>query len=126
MERGVERLLGGALWHDRARRLSYDGAMRQHLMRVVGLACVLAASCGPFELSKDGVRDPARGTRYSPVYPEVPVTGSPLEALMQALGGLHVETAFDPEPRAEGGSLRAVFELSRPASTGASAHTQRN
>lgn len=42
----------------------------------------------PSTLAPDGVRDPLRGTPYAPSWPPLPVTGSPVDALM---------TSFDDE-----------------------------
>jgi hypothetical protein len=68
-----------------------------------------------FSLDRFGVKDPLRGTAYRPVFSEVPLKGSPLAALLKALGRGHAEVAFDKEP---GGtdqhSLRTVITLERP------------
>jgi hypothetical protein len=68
----------------------------------------------PFQLLSTGVTCPVRGSRWSPVYPELPVQGSLSQALFEAFSGLHLETAFDTEPGpGEQRSLRVRFALER-------------
>jgi hypothetical protein len=55
---------------------------------------------GAYSNAPDGVTDPARGSSHSPIYPAVPVPGSPAEKTLRAIAGLRVETSFDDEPRA--------------------------
>jgi hypothetical protein len=51
----------------------------------------------PYTLGPEGVRDPARGSRYAPAWPDVPVPGSPVDQVLRALRGLHSRVAFDDE-----------------------------
>jgi hypothetical protein len=67
-----------------------------------------------FELGPLGVTDPVRGSAYRPVYPDLPVPGSPLEALLSAIGKVRVELGFDDEPGTSNQrSLRSRFTLER-------------
>jgi hypothetical protein len=88
--------------------------------RALGLAYFGAAPLTPdgaqYVLARDGVRDPARGTPYAPVWPDVPVPGSPVERVMLALARIRTEVAFDDEGK-DGSRLmrslhaRATFGL---------------
>jgi len=71
-------------------------AMRD-LARAYFGAVPLTPSGGAYGLAKDGVRDPIRGTRHAPVYPEVPVAGSPVAKLLAALARFRGELSFDDE-----------------------------
>jgi hypothetical protein len=66
---------------------------------------------GAWTLAKEGLRDPARGTHYAPVYPDVPVPGSPVNKVIQALARVRTQVAFDDEGTDDAGktmrSLRA-------------------
>jgi len=66
--------------------------------------------------AKEGVRDPTRGSPYAPIWPVVPVEGSPVAKLLGSLSGVRTELAFDDEGK--DGDLamvslhaRAVFDL---------------
>ena len=50
-----------------------------------------------YNLAKDGLRDPARGTPSAPRWPDVPVPGSPLAKIMQSLASFQSELSFDDE-----------------------------
>ncbi len=50
----------------------------------------------------DGARDPDRGTPHAPVYPALPVKGSPVELLLAQLTRFRAELAFDDEPTPKG------------------------
>lgn len=66
---------------------------------------------GAWTLAKEGLRDPVRGTTYAPVYPDVPVAGSPVGKVIQALARVRTQVAFDDEGKDDAGktmrSLRA-------------------
>jgi hypothetical protein len=55
-----------------------------------------------YELAVDGVKDPVRGTAHAPIWPELPVPGSPLERLLTRLYGVRSDLSFDDEPAAAG------------------------
>jgi hypothetical protein len=69
-----------------------------------------------YAVAKEGVRDPARGTPYSPIWPPVPVEGSPVAKLLGSLSRIRTELSFDHEGK--DGDLdmvslhaRAVFDV---------------
>jgi hypothetical protein len=55
-----------------------------------------------YELAVDGVKDPVRGTAHAPIWPELPVPGSPLERLLTRLYGVRSDLSFDAEPSVAG------------------------
>lgn len=57
---------------------------------------------GAFTLAVDGVRDPRRGSASAPVWPKVPVAGSPVDRLLSAVGRFRSEIAFDREGPGKG------------------------
>lgn len=91
-------------------------------MRALGLAVLGSAPMTPdgqaYSLGRDGPRDPARGTPHAPMWPAVPVPGSPVEKVMSSLSGLRTELAFDDEVSPKGAtgprpqSLHARVRLS--------------
>jgi hypothetical protein len=50
-----------------------------------------------FELSAEGVRDPDHGSQHAPIFPELPVAGSPLARALGRFTSLRTEVAFDQE-----------------------------
>jgi hypothetical protein len=84
-------------------------------VRGLALATFGAAPVSPdgaaYTLSKQGIGDAARGTEYAPTWPEVPVNGSPVARVMQALAHVQTQLAFDNEGKDDSGqtmySLRA-------------------
>jgi hypothetical protein len=60
-------------------------------------ATPLTPDGGAYSLGSAGLVDPARGSAYAPTWPSIPVAGSPLEALMARLAGIHSELSFDDE-----------------------------
>lgn len=52
----------------------------------------------PLELAPEGLKDPLRGSRYRPVWPEAPVKNSPLARVIELLRGARLEVATDLEP----------------------------
>jgi hypothetical protein len=68
------------------------------LMRAYFGSRVLTRDGQPFVPGPDGPRDPARGTDYAPIWPELPVRGSPVERLLARLVGVRSELSFDNEP----------------------------
>ncbi len=76
----------------------------------------VTADGAPFSYGRDGTRDPARGSAHAPVWPEIPVPGSPVERLLRALGGVHTQVSFDDEGKDGDRAMRslhatAVFDL---------------
>jgi hypothetical protein len=53
-----------------------------------------------YRLAREGIEDPTRGTAYAPVFPAVPVPGSPLAAMIARFERLRTEVSFDDEPGA--------------------------
>ncbi len=58
----------------------------------------------PYELSVSGVRDPDHGTVHAPIFPALPVPGSPLERAVRQLLSVRSEVAFDTELATSPGS----------------------
>jgi hypothetical protein len=46
----------------------------------------------------EGVIDPLRGSAHAPRWPRLPVAGSPIDRLLQAVGRARSEVSFDDEP----------------------------
>ena len=59
---------------------------------------VSASGGSDFEMTAAGVSDPIHGSEVVPSFPELPVAGSPIDALMQRLVGVQASVAFDREP----------------------------
>jgi hypothetical protein len=69
-----------------------------------------------YQYSTEGIRDPARGTRYAPIFPPTPVPGSPLAAVLARFVRMRSSISFDPEPgaaarQADTRSFSARFSL---------------
>jgi hypothetical protein len=75
-------------------------------IRAMGLAYLgsmpVPPEGGQWTLGDDGVRDPHRGSASAPVWPELPVPGSPTEKLLSAVGRFRSEIAFDREGPGKG------------------------
>ena len=91
-------------------------------MRALALAYLgevpVTADGAPFSYAADGVHDPARGSDYAPVWPDIPVVASAVDRLLRGLSGLHTQVAFDDEGKDGDESMRslhatAVFDLAR-------------
>lgn len=75
---------------------------------------VSASGKAVFTLEPEGVTDPDHGSEIVPIYPALPVAGSPIAALMARLVGLRATVAFDREPakmEPPARSLHTHFEL---------------
>ncbi|HET6581990.1 MAG TPA: hypothetical protein VFG69_01060, partial [Nannocystaceae bacterium] len=75
---------------------------------------VTASGTSDFTLRPEGVGDPVHGSELVPVYPPLPVAGSPIAALMDRLEGIRATVAFDREPakmEPPARSLHTHFEL---------------
>jgi hypothetical protein len=75
------------------------GRARELALRIFG-AIPLTADGRAFEIGPGGVRDPARGNRFAPAWPALPVAGSPIASLLAAIARARCEISFDPEPAA--------------------------
>jgi hypothetical protein len=70
-----------------------------------------------YTFAREGARDPARGTTLAPVWPDVPVPGSPVARVMEALTRVRTQVAFDDEGKDDAGKAmrslhaRATFSL---------------
>ncbi len=104
-----------------------DAAAARLLMRQYLGTVVVSPSGQSYALAPDGIRDPDRGTPNAPVFPELPVLGSPLERVLDALHTLRTALSFDAEPATAGerplSSLHArlTLELYPPPATEAGA-----
>jgi hypothetical protein len=81
---------------------------------------VSASGKAEFTLRPDGVADPVHGSELLPVFPALPVEGSPIAALMARLQGLRATVAFDREPakmEPPARSLHTHFELTLGAAS---------
>ncbi len=78
-----------------------DRAGDPQAIRALGLAYLgsmpVPPDGGAFTLAADGLHDPRRGSASAPVWPKVPVAGSPVDKLLSAVGRLRSEIAFDRE-----------------------------
>jgi hypothetical protein len=108
----AEALLRGA-----PEKASDANAMRALAMAVLG-AVPITPNGHSYAPAPDGARDPARGTPHAPMWPAVPVPGSPVEKVMAALSGFRAELGIDDEVRPKGAtgertqSLHAKVRLS--------------
>jgi hypothetical protein len=83
-----------------------DRAGAPQAMRALGLAYLgsvpVPPEGGAFTLAEDGVRSPRRGSASAPVWPKMPVAGSPVDRLLSAVGRFRSEIAFDREGPGKG------------------------
>ena len=63
-----------------------------------------------YELGPTGVTDPDRGSAALPLWPAIPVAGTPMAEVAARLARVRVETAFDDEP---GGTAAAPLRSFR-------------
>jgi hypothetical protein len=61
---------------------------------------------GLYAMAPEGVKDPARGSLYAPVWPAIPLPGSPIDKAISKLSLFHVELGFDDEARPKGSSAQ--------------------
>lgn len=90
-------------------------------VRALGLAYFgaspVTADGAAYSFTREGARDPARGTDDAPVWPSVPVAGSPVAKVMNALARVRTQEAFDDEGKDDQGKpmrslhARATFGL---------------
>jgi hypothetical protein len=81
-----------------ARDQSSDAIAMRQLMRAYLGTVVVTPEGKEYSLAPDGVRDPVRGTEHAPIYPSLPVPGSPLEAVLSRLSRVRTALSFDQEP----------------------------
>ncbi|MFS8068471.1 MAG: hypothetical protein ACMG6S_19100, partial [Byssovorax sp.] len=83
-----------------------DRAGDPRAIRALGLAYLgsvpVPPEGGAFTLAADGLHDPRRGSASAPVWPQVPVAGSPVDKLLSAVGRFRSEIAFDREGPGKG------------------------
>ena len=83
-----------------------DRAGDPRAIRALGLAYLgsmpVSPEGGAFTLAADGLHDPWRGSASAPVWPRVPVAGSPVDKLLSAVGRFRSEIAFDREGPGKG------------------------
>jgi hypothetical protein len=100
--------------------LAHDSEALRELALVSFGAVPLTPDGAHYQLTPEGIADPARGTPFAPVWPAIPVAGSPVEALLQSLRSLRWETSFDDEGQtANGQQLRSLHVRATLALTGA-------
>jgi len=102
---GAERTVdaASAVFHG-APELASDPQKSADLMRVYLGSVPLTPEGKLYTFGPDGVRDPLRGSASSPVWPVIPVPGSPVANVVDRLGSLRSEVAFDPEPSVRPGN----------------------
>jgi hypothetical protein len=81
-----------------ARDQSSDPIAVRELMRAYLGTVAVTPDGKEYSLAPDGVRDPVRGTDHAPVYPALPVPGSPLEDVLTRLARVRTALSFDDEP----------------------------
>ena len=81
-----------------ARELGADSAAVRERMRAYLGAVVVTPEGKDYVLAPEGVKDPDHGTPYAPVFPELPVPGSPLERVLSGLRRVRTALSFDDEP----------------------------
>jgi hypothetical protein len=79
-----------------------DPAHVRTAMRAAFGSVVLTPEGREYEASPLGARDPLRGTPHAPIWPALPVPGSPLDGLFARLRQVRTELAFDDEPAVPG------------------------
>lgn len=100
-----------------------DAAAARLLMREYLGTVVLTPSAQSYALAPDGIRDPDRGTLNAPHFPELPILGSPLERVLDAIRRVRTALSFEDEPAGNGtpalASLHAhvTLELNPPPTT---------
>ncbi len=81
-----------------APELADDAKATSELMRAYLGTVVVTPEGKNYVLAPEGVKDPDHGTAYAPVYPALPVPGSPLERVLGGLARVRTALSFDPEP----------------------------
>ncbi len=79
-------------------------------------AAPLTPDGGVYSLGPDWLKDPARGTLFAPAWPNLPVPGSPIDALLSAITRARADLSFDDEGK---DTEKADEEPGRPRDDGA-------
>jgi hypothetical protein len=66
-------------------------------------AVPLTPDGGAWAFAPQGITDPARGDFYAPVWPAVPVAGSPVAALLDVIANARADLSFDDEGKDSAG-----------------------
>lgn len=74
----------------------------------LGFAPVTAQGDSAFMLTPEGAGDGLLGTTLTPKFVPLPISGSPVERLMQRLTGVRGEVGFDKEPEPAGANARSL------------------
>ncbi|HEY3801961.1 MAG TPA: hypothetical protein VGL61_05110 [Kofleriaceae bacterium] len=90
-------LTAEALLYGAPELADHPDKLRALALNVFG-AVPVTADGRMFELGPGGARDPVRGNRFAPAWPELPVAGSPIARLLAAISRARIETSFDLEP----------------------------
>jgi hypothetical protein len=85
-----------------APELAEDPARSAALMRAYFGAVARTPDGKAYVPAPDFARDPVRGTPYAPVWPALPVPGSPADRVLSQLASLRSELSFDDEPLVAG------------------------
>ena len=91
------RLAAEALMYGAPELASQPDRQRALALDVLG-AVPVTADGRLFELGPGGARDPMRGDRFAPAWPDLPVAGSPIARLLATISRTRVEISFDAEP----------------------------
>jgi hypothetical protein len=99
-----------------APEIAADAAAIRRLALAYFGAEPLTPDGAPYGLAKEGVRDAVRGTDHAPVWPDVPVAGSPVAKVIESLAGVRTEISFDDEGKDGDKPMRslharAVFDV---------------
>lgn len=71
---------------------------KQTALAYFGAVPLTASGRYDFELDHGLAKDPIHGTAVAPIYPALPVPGSPVQQLIQRLEGIRADVALDTEP----------------------------
>ncbi|MEM7158439.1 MAG: hypothetical protein AAF799_36710 [Myxococcota bacterium] len=78
--------------------ITTEAELKARGLALFGAYPVSASGRADFSLGPQGAGDGVHGTSIAPVFPELPVEGSPIAALMSRLVGVNASVAFDREP----------------------------
>jgi hypothetical protein len=101
-EAGASAAAAEALFRGAPERAADATAMRALAFATFGVA-PLTTDGAAYSFGPEGLRDPVRGSAYAPSWPDVPVPGSPVEALMRALTHARADLSFDDEGEDDAG-----------------------
>lgn len=110
------RAMAEALLRGVPERASEPAAMRALALAYFG-AVPVPPDGGAYTLAADGCKDPVRGTLHAPVWPALPIDGSPVARIVKSLKHVRTELGFDEEPgstqtrQLRSMHAKAVFDL---------------